>query len=320
MVMAGQNPYPELGDGYLTDKISSFSLRALPLYGTKTIPSWIMATTGNAVVKTSEFASYFDHDFEKVTPYFSSLILEDYKITIGTTVTEHTSSYQFSFPKSTESNILLGYNSRIKVVGNNAVEAAEYMGKGQKAYFYAVFSRLFSTCNTWRGVKISPSNEQVGDSIGVVAYFTTTDDEKIEVKVGVSYIDVEQAKKNLTSDIPDWNFETTKNKARNVWNELLGRIKIEGGTEEERVKFYSALYRVMLGNQSVNLTECGRYFSRFDSTVHNTNGHDFYRVDSNWVSHHSFFPLFLFLEPDKQNDMLRSYARMEEQGGWSSQS
>ena len=320
MVQTGQNPYPEIGDRYLADKISSFSLRALPRYATKTVPSWIMATTGITGVKPGEMASVFDHDFETVTPYFSSIILENYHITVETTVTEHASYYQFTFKKSDESNIVLGFNSKIKIVGQNAMEAVENMGKGQNAYFYAEFSKPFSSVRTWSQHVVSPQTEQNGDNIGVFASFSTFEGEKIGVKVGVSYIDIDQAKQNLTNEIADWNFERTKKLAKNIWNQALGKIQIEGGTEAERIKFYSALYRVMLGNQSVNLTEYGRYYSRFDSTVHTTDGHDFYRVASNWGSHHSLFPLYLLIEPDKQNDMLRSYVRMEEQGGWLSNS
>ena len=209
MVQTGQNPYPEIGDRYLADKISSFSLRALPRYGIKTVPSWIMATTGKARVNTGEIASTFDHDFETVTPYFSSVILEDYQITVETTVTEHASFYQFSFPKSDESYILLGNNSKIKIIGNNAIEAVENIGKGQKAYFYAEFSKPFSSVSTWKGISISVQSEQLGDSIGALASFSTAEGEKVGVKVGVSYINIEQAKQNLINEIPDWNFDQT---------------------------------------------------------------------------------------------------------------
>jgi len=320
MVQLGQNPYPEIGDRYLADKISSFSLRALPRYGTKTIPSWIMATTGKVKVRVYEIASTFDHDFEKVTPYFSTVLLEDYNTQVATTVTEHTSYYQFTFPKSKESHILLGNNAKIEIAGNNAIKSVEVLEKGQKAYFYAEFSKPFSSYGTWKRCNITTSKEQIGDSIGAFTTFSTLEGEKIEVKVGVSYIDLDQARKNLATEIPNWNFDQVKNTAKDIWNKALGKIKIEGGTDAEHIKFYSALYRVMLGSQSVNLTEYGRYYSRVDSTVHSSNGHDFYKVGSNWGSHHSLFPLFLLLEPEKQNNILRSYVRMEEQGGWLSNS
>lgn len=75
------------------------------------------------------------------------------------------------------------------------------------------------------------------------------------VKIGVSFISMEQAKKNLTAEIPDWDFEKTKNDARKIWNDALGRIRVEGGTQRQKTIFYTALYRVMLGSQSIDLTE-----------------------------------------------------------------
>src|SRR5512133_1139480 len=149
MVMAGQNPYPEIGDRYLADKISSFSLRALPRYATKTVPSWIMATGGGVKITSGERASAFDHDFETVTPYYSSVMLDDYQILQEVTVTDHASFYRFTFPESKESNILLGNNSEIKIISDRAVESVELLEKGQKAYFYAEFSRPFLSFTSW---------------------------------------------------------------------------------------------------------------------------------------------------------------------------
>ena len=79
MVQIGQNPYPPLADRYLADRISGFSVRALPKYTTKPF-SWIMATTGAPRINPNDYASGFDHDFEQVTPYYSWILLEDYDI------------------------------------------------------------------------------------------------------------------------------------------------------------------------------------------------------------------------------------------------
>lgn len=97
----------------------------------------------------------------------------------------------------------------------------------------------------------------------------------------------------------------------------MGRIRVEGGTQRQKTIFYTALYRVMLGSQSIDLTEQGgRYYSRFDKQVHETGGHNFYKVGSNWGSHHSLFPLCLLIEPEIQNDLMRSYVRMQQEGDW----
>ena len=92
MVQIGQNPYPPLADRYLADRISGFSVRALPKYTTKPF-SWIMATTGAPRINPNDYASGFDHDFEQVTPYYSWILLEDYDIEAAMTVTQHSSFY-----------------------------------------------------------------------------------------------------------------------------------------------------------------------------------------------------------------------------------
>lgn len=316
ILQLGQNPYPGQADRYLADRVSSFSIRALPRYGVQTVPSWIMATSGNVKIETGEIASRFDHDFETVTPYYSSLLLEDYNIEAEYTLTEHASYYRFTFPESNTSNILLANNTRIEIKNPTIIETVEQLDKGRKAYFYAEFSKPFSSSGTWLNNSKSEANIQNGENVGAFVSFSTTTNEQIDVKIGVSYIDMEQAKASLYKEIPDWDFEKVKNSAKDIWNDALGKIKIEGGTEEQKTIFYSALYRVMLGSQSVNLTEYGRYYSVHDSTVHTTDGYDFYQVASNWGSHHSLFPLFLLLEPEKQIDILHSYVRMEEQGSW----
>jgi len=319
MVELAHNPSPETRDRYLASKIASFSIRALPHYSIATIPSWIMATTGKLQVN-SEMDSYFDHDFETVTPYYSAVLLEDYDINVEYTVTEHAAYYRFTFPKSSDSHILIGSNSKVKILKDYIIEGVEN-ARSATAYFYAEFSKPFASYGAWKNEQIFiDSKEQSGDSIGVVTNFTTSQEEQIEVKIGISYIDIKQARQNLEKEIPAWDFEGVKNQAKNIWNKALSKIKIEGGTEKQRTIFYSALYRVMLGSQSMNLTEYGRYYSRVDNKVHNTDGHDFYRVGSNWGSHHSLFPLFLLLEPEKQNALMRSYVLVEEQGNWISTS
>jgi len=315
MVQVGQNPYPELADRYLADRVSGFSIRALPRYSTKSLPG-IMATTGEAKITPDEYASGFDHDFEVVTPYFSSLLLESYNIEASMTATSHASFYKFKFPESKLSNILMNNNLRIKVMGDSIIESVEQVDTIQQAYYYAVFSKPVSSFITWKDSIKTAQNEQTGSSIGALVSFSTKENEEILVKVGVSFIDMEQAKKNLEDEIPDWNFEKIKTNARKIWNDALGKIRVEGGTEKERTVFYSALYRVMLASQAIDLTEQGRYYSRFDKTVHDSDGHPFYKLSSNWGSHHSLFPLDLLLEPEKQNDYMRTYVRMQEQCGW----
>lgn len=235
------NPWPEIYDRYLADKVFSFSLRDVIRYGTKTIPSWIMATTGNIEVAPSKMASNIDHDFETVTPYYSRLLLEDYDINVEYTATEQASYFRFTFPQSNASHILLSSNAKFTVIDNTTIQGQEGMGR-RAFYFYAKFSKPFQSSGSWNGTEVSQATTQSGNNVGVFTNQATTKGEQVEVKIGVSDVSMEEAQKNLEKEIPAWNFEAIKNSARNKWNESLSLFKVEGGTEEQRSLFYTGIY------------------------------------------------------------------------------
>jgi putative alpha-1,2-mannosidase len=236
------NPWPEIYDRYLADKVFSFTLRDVVRYGTKTIPSWIMATTGNIEVTPAKMASHYDHDFEKVTPYYSSLLLEDYDIHVEYTTTDQVAYYKFSFPESSGSHILLGSNAKFSVVNENTVEGEETAGK-RRSYFYAKFGKPFKSFGSWKDSDVFPqSNTQSGNNVGVFANYATSKGEQVEVKIAVSNESIEQAQQNLDKQIPAWNFEAVKNSAKNKWTQSLALFKVEGGTDDQLTKFYTGIY------------------------------------------------------------------------------
>ena len=147
-----------------------------------------------------------------------------------------------------------------------------------------------------------------------MAGFTPAKGESVLIRVGSSYINVEQARQNLLGEIPEWNFDRTREEARAVWNRELGKITVKGGTEEERTIFYTALYRTM-GEMS-DITEEGKYYSGYDRRVHSANGRHFYTNDGLWDTYRSAHPLQLLLDPERQEDMVRSYLLMYDQSGW----
>lgn len=242
LVKLSSNPWPEIYDRYLADKVFSFSLRDVVRYGTKTIPSWIMATTGNIEVTPAKIASNYDHDFETVTPYYSALLLEDYDINVEYTVTKDAAYYRFTFPKASDSHILLGSNAKFSIVNENTIEGQEALGN-RIFYFYAKFSKPFTSYGTWSRDKVFlQSNTQSGNNIGVFTNYTTSKGDQVDVKIGVSNENIEQAKQNLEKEIPAWNFEEIKNTAKSKWKESIAIVKIEGGTESQLTKFYTGLY------------------------------------------------------------------------------
>jgi predicted alpha-1,2-mannosidase len=183
-----------------------------------------------------------------------------------------------------------------------------------REYFYAKFSRPIDSYQTWIKDDISHAPKLKGDNIGIVTDTRTTAGEGIEVRVGISYISTEQARKNLEREIPRWTFDRVKLETCAVWNDALSGIEVTGGTERQRTIFYTALYRSL--GRMTDITEDGKYFSGYDHAVHDAEGHDFYIDDGLWDTYRSLHPLQLLLNSRQQEDMVRSYLRMYEQSGW----
>ncbi len=171
-----------------------------------------------------------------------------------------------------------------------------------REYFYAKFSRPLHSYQTWKGNDLSHAAEQTGDNIGIVTDIGTTAGEQIEVRVGISYISIEQARKNLEREIPGMTFDQVKSQTREIWNKALAGIDVTGGTDRQRTIFYTALYRSL--GRMTDITEDGKYFSGYDHAVHDAEGHDFYIDDGLWDTYRSLHPLQLLLNSHQQEDMI----------------
>ena len=132
----------------------------------------------------------------------------------------------------------------------------------------------------------------------------------VKFRYAVSYIDAAQAAANLTREIPGWDFAPVKAAGRAAWNEKLGKIEVEGGTDAQRTVFYSSLWRCY--ERMVNCTEDGRYRG-WDGEVHDTDGVDYYTDDWIWDSYRAHHPLMVLLEPEAESAKLASYIRFSRQ-------
>ena len=294
---------PAIYDRYLADKIYGFYFSGFS----------VMPVTGkyNDIYNTGSCFSSFDHDLEYASPYYYSVILEDYDIQMEYTVTRRAIYSRMGFPENTDSNILIELKDEagVEIVDSRSVRCSTKFN-GIDAYLYMEFSKPFDS------YKILPEYKSVittGRCEAAIFKYATGTEDYIDVKIGISYISCEQARINLDSEIKGWDFELVKNTARNVWNDTLGKIKVKGGSEKERVIFYTALYRSLL--RTCNITEGGRYFSGYDGKIHETGGYDFYVGDGTWDTYRSQHPLQILIEPELQNNIVRSYIRMYEQSG-----
>ncbi len=308
--MASTSPVftPGITDRYLADKIYGF-----PAGGFTFMP-----IAGAAETDALKNASGYDHDLETATPYYYKVLLEDSNVQVEYTVSAHALYYRIAFPQGAKAHVLFGVPSGGEI---RLPDASTMSGSGGTTglggrYFYAEFSKPASTSSAVPSLRVPQERRQTGGGAGsgIMADFTPAKGEPIAIRVGVSAISVDQARQNLQREIPEWNFEKVRQHARDLWNQVLGKIVVKGGTDEERTTFYTALYRAFI--HAANMTEDDKYFSPGDQKVHPAEGHGFYpRGGGLWGSYRSIEPLLLILDPRQQVDYIRSFLALYDQTG-----
>ena len=246
-------------DAYLAGKISGFPGAGVVL----------MPVTGPLETKVAAYASEFDRDFETVTPYYGSDVLDKYGIIVEYTAAQRALFYRITYPASKAGRLLLfaGPGGEISTNGSNVVSG--YSGNNSAHnYFYAIFSQPFIAAEN---INSEANGGRRGESIvsgsALVVDFAAQAEGTVGVRIGASNISVEQARSNLLADLPTASFAAAKSSAKATWNRELGRIAIEGGTERERTIFYTGLYRAL--SRPNNQTEAnGDYYSGMDRQVH----------------------------------------------------
>lgn len=296
-------------------------------YGSVTL----MPSTGDLLVDPKKRASKFSHDMEIATPYYYAVTLNDYEIRVEFTATTRSGFFRFTFPASESSSILIDVRSTVlidkypsggyikiipdenEIVGYNPQGGRSFPPQNFAGYFVAKFDKPLSSYGTWKGKAIHQGSlEQKSDQrVGAFANFSTQKGEVIKVKVGTSFISMEQARKNLNDEIPDWDFKHIKNQTRDIWNEELKKVEVKGGTEEQKVIFYTALYHSLLLPRV--FYENGHYYSPFDGKVHEG---VYYEDFSLWDTFRAEHPLLILIEPERNRDMIKSLVAMYEEGGW----
>jgi predicted alpha-1,2-mannosidase len=298
-----------------------------------TVNNKIQVVPGSRENPDEGYRSRFDHKDENASPGYYSVVLKDYDVKAELTSTKRAGFHRYTFPESDRSRIILDVGhqigdmkgtqlSRLDIVSNTRIEGSKSAGLGM-VHFVAEFSKPFAYYGTFDAGYGTPEsgagvfaykNGEKGDKIGAFVGYTTKQNEQVLVKVGISYVSIEGARKNLETEIPHWNFDKTRNDARNIWNEKLSRIKIEGTTDDKKEIFYSALYRTFLA-QYITQDVDGKYWGS-DNKVHETDGYDFYGSFSCWDTYRTQHPLITYTSPENVNDMIKSIEDKVRNYGW----
>lgn len=332
------------GYDYAIDNLAGFShIHSWTMAGLLTIPTTGPLQTEPGTEKHPEkgYRSKFRHETEIAEPGYYSVVLDDYNIKAELTTTTRTGFHRYTFPENDSSRIVLdlltpseygyeiGYTNMTKV-SDREIEGLSYQQSLRKAnyneyvlHFVVRFNKPFASMNGWVKEDVFRNVESVSSGFGhkdVGAFFTfkTTEGEQIMMQVGISLVSIEQARLNLETELDpyDWNFEQVRMDARNTWNELLSVIEVEGGTEMDKTKFYTNLYRAYAGKtiwSDVN----GKYVDMYEK-VQQLPDPDMpvYGGDGFWITIWNLNPLWTLVTPDVASKWVNSFLEIYDKGGW----
>lgn len=154
-------------------------------------------------------------------------------------------------------------------------------------------------------------NEKEGKHLGFFTEFETSENEQVTMKSGISFVSMDGAKLNLNTDIQGWDFDKVKANARKLWNESLSKIKVEGGTEEEKTVFYTALYHTQIDPRTFQDAD-GQYYGG-DHKAHKADGFTKRTIFSGWDVFRSQMPLQTVINPTVVTDMVNSLVTLADE-------
>ncbi len=270
------------------------------------------------------YRSRFSHQQEAARPGFYGVVLDDYNIKAELTATERCGFHRYTFPKSLFSNMIIDLTHRdrvihsgIRFIGDRRIEGfrrSSSWAKDQIIYFSAELSKAPAHKRIVAGGKPVENMElATGEEIKAYLIFHTLKDEKILLKVGLSSVSIQGARRNLEAEIPGWDFEKKVIEAGRTWNKALSRIKVEGGTREQKTIFYTALYHTLLCPNLWSDVD-GRYRG-MDGRVHRAKGYEHYTVFSLWDTYRALHPLFTIIERGRSADLVRTLLDKYRRGG-----
>lgn len=277
------------------------------------------------VVDESKRATPFSHDKEIAKPHYYRVTLEN-GITTEFSPTTRSAHFRFSFPAKGDAFLVLdGYTKTSQVqidVANHRITSYVHNGafspKTHKNYFIIQFDKPFVSYGTWENRKNTiQKNNLSREGEGIGAYVQFAKGSKVQAKVSTSYISPEQAEVTMTRELGKHSsVEVTKQAAADVWNQLLNRVLVEGGTEEDMKTFYSCMFRANLfSHKFYEEKEDGSpyYYSPYDEKIH-----DGYMFTDNgfWDTFRSQFPLTNILHPTMQGQYMQALLDAQEQCGW----
>ncbi|MBD1363666.1 glycoside hydrolase family 92 protein [Mucilaginibacter sp. ZT4R22] len=285
----------------------------------------IFPETGKIKLEDTERASWFSHKAEVSKPYYYSVYLADYDITTEITPTERAASFRFTFPKSDSSHIVIDAfdkGSYIKIIPReNKIVGYSTRNSGAvpsnfKNYFVIYIDKPF-TASAWHNKDVDEGKlEYTGDHAGAVISFKTNKGETVNLRVASSFISQEQAELNLKRELGNESFEATKQKAKTVWNNTLGRLKVEGGSVDQTRTFYSCLYRALFFPNRMYEFDGKNQIVHYSPYTGKVMPGYMFAGTGFWDTFRALYPFLNLVYPSMSKEMQEGLLNDYKEGGW----
>jgi predicted alpha-1,2-mannosidase len=270
------------------------------------------------------YASRFSHQNETARPGYYSVKLDDENIFVELTATKRTGLHRYTFPSTDQANIILDLAHRDEVTdsGLRITGGQTFVGwrrsagwaRNQIVYFAGEFSQPFTSWGVAQNDQIQDATRDIrGKNVKAFFRFDASRGTPVLVRVGISSVSTDGARKNLATELNHWDFDRVRDEAGRAWNAELGKIKVTGGTEAQRKNFYTALYHVMTAPNLFTDVD-GQYLGR-DFKIHRSEGFDYYTVFSLWDTFRAAHPLYTIIDQKRTVDFIRTFLMQYEQGG-----
>ena len=291
----------------------------------------------------SGYRSRFDKKDEIAAPGWYSVFLKDYGVKAELTAMQRVGFHRYTYPKSEQANLIFDIGNKQGESGEVKDAEVQYFDDGRvegyvvtspvyvniyqkgadvRMYFSAVLNKKPVAVGTFVKNEVTPGKyREKGPGTGLYMTFSTEDQEPVEVKVGLSYTSIENARFNRETEATDVAFDQAKKNATKVWNESLGRISVEGGKEADKVKFYTGLFHALLGRGLAS--DANGYYPKNDGTVGrialDEKGrpiHQHYNTDAIWGGFWNLTQLWSLAYPEYYSDWIKSQLLIYKDAGW----
>jgi len=301
--------YPERND------FTSDQIRGLPLVVTSHRGS--SAFSISPVAATTESLTpvkLYSYDNEKITPYRYSVYLDEEDVNVDFAPSCQSAVYDLTFAKESGNQLVIQTRNGKLESNGKGVSGYQLIDGATKVYMYLETEQTPVNIGVLRDGKVEIKSTFVeGQNSAMVLSFYS---KQVRLRYGISFISSEQAKMNLRREINTYSVNEIAQKGRDRWNEVLGKIAVQGDDENNKVVFYTSLYRVY--ERMINISEDGRYYSASDGKVHDDEGTPFFVDDWIWDTYRAAHPLRVLIDSEMEQAMISSYIRMAQQApdGW----